>query len=285
MLIFTTFIGCMEINIPFNISSITFHYNIYYYVDLIKYGFLDIETQLTKIFPSVLLISAPFSIFFGIKGSRSWINDIQMLESFRLSGRNMLKNILIGMIIGGVIGIILIILFSFIWFKPFNYETYPIIMIFAIICSIPGAMIGALFGGIDISTIDTKNYPNLGIWVSLKNSISIMIYAEISLLLIKLLMFFKIIVILKISVDIHDVIFLWDGIGLLFFLWYGGLDFIRHFILRLLLWRDNKIPWNYVEFLDHCVDRILLQKVGGGYIFIHRMLMEYFAELETIVKK
>jgi len=27
-------------------------------------------------------------------------------------------------------------------------------------------------------------------------------------------------------------------------------------------------------------DRIFLRKVGGGYIFIHRMLMEYFAALE-----
>jgi len=28
-------------------------------------------------------------------------------------------------------------------------------------------------------------------------------------------------------------------------------------------------------------DRIFLRKVGGGYIFIHRMVMEYFAALET----
>ena len=27
-------------------------------------------------------------------------------------------------------------------------------------------------------------------------------------------------------------------------------------------------------------ERILLRKVGGGYIFVHRMLLEYFAELE-----
>ena len=26
---------------------------------------------------------------------------------------------------------------------------------------------------------------------------------------------------------------------------------------------------------------ILLKKVGGGYIFIHRMLLEYFAKLDT----
>jgi hypothetical protein len=27
------------------------------------------------------------------------------------------------------------------------------------------------------------------------------------------------------------------------------------------------------------IDRLLLRRVGGGYIFIHRTLMEYFASL------
>ncbi len=31
----------------------------------------------------------------------------------------------------------------------------------------------------------------------------------------------------------------------------------------------------------YATDRIFLRKVGGGYIFIHRVLMEYFAALET----
>ena len=32
--------------------------------------------------------------------------------------------------------------------------------------------------------------------------------------------------------------------------------------------------------LDYAADRIFLQKVGGGYIFIHRLLLEHFAALE-----
>ena len=34
---------------------------------------------------------------------------------------------------------------------------------------------------------------------------------------------------------------------------------------------------NFVKFLDHCAKLILLKKVGGGYMFIHRMLLEWFA--------
>ena len=38
---------------------------------------------------------------------------------------------------------------------------------------------------------------------------------------------------------------------------------------------------NFIKFLDHCAKLILLKKVGGGYIFIHRMLLDYFADLPT----
>ena len=57
----------------------------------------------------------------------------------------------------------------------------------------------------------------------------------------------------------------------------GGEACLRHLVLRLLLVRNGIAPWNYVKFLDHAADRVLLRKVGGGYMFIHRMLLEWFA--------
>ena len=57
----------------------------------------------------------------------------------------------------------------------------------------------------------------------------------------------------------------------------GGHACLEHIVLRLLLVRNGSAPWNYAKFLDHASERILLRKVGGGYIFIHRMLQEYFA--------
>jgi hypothetical protein len=36
---------------------------------------------------------------------------------------------------------------------------------------------------------------------------------------------------------------------------------------------------NYVKFLDYAEERIFLRKIGGGYIFIHRLLQDYFAAL------
>lgn len=70
-------------------------------------------------------------------------------------------------------------------------------------------------------------------------------------------------------------------LGLFIGLRNGGTACILHLTLRFLLWRDGSLPWNYAHFLDYAAERILLRKIGGGYIFIHRMLLDYFAELDT----
>jgi hypothetical protein len=59
----------------------------------------------------------------------------------------------------------------------------------------------------------------------------------------------------------------------------GGSAVIKHYALRLILWLNGYTPFKFIGFLDHSAKLILLKKVGGGYIFIHRMLLDYFAEL------
>jgi hypothetical protein len=41
-------------------------------------------------------------------------------------------------------------------------------------------------------------------------------------------------------------------------------------------WRGYA-PLHCGRFLDYATERIFLRKVGGGYIFIHRLLLEHFA--------
>jgi eukaryotic-like serine/threonine-protein kinase len=61
----------------------------------------------------------------------------------------------------------------------------------------------------------------------------------------------------------------------------GGSAVIKHYALRLTLWLKGYTPFNFIKFLDHCAKLIFLKKVGGGYIFIHRMLLDYFADMNT----
>jgi hypothetical protein len=61
----------------------------------------------------------------------------------------------------------------------------------------------------------------------------------------------------------------------------GGKACIQHLILRCLLSLGGNTPWNYAQFLDCAAERIFLQKVGGGYIFVHRLLLEHFATMQN----
>jgi transcriptional regulator with XRE-family HTH domain len=62
---------------------------------------------------------------------------------------------------------------------------------------------------------------------------------------------------------------------------YGSIAVLEHYVLRWYLWRFGDMPLNYVAFLDYAVERILLRRVGGDYMFSHRLLLEYFSSLET----
>ena len=57
----------------------------------------------------------------------------------------------------------------------------------------------------------------------------------------------------------------------------GGNACFEQLVVRFWVVRSRVGPWNYVGFLDYAAERILLRKVGGGYMFIHRMLLEWFA--------
>ena len=69
--------------------------------------------------------------------------------------------------------------------------------------------------------------------------------------------------------------------GLCIGLWYGGLDVIQHYIVRILLWWTGAMPRDYARFLDYTAEELtFVQKVGGGYIFVHRYLLEHFAAMD-----
>lgn len=63
-----------------------------------------------------------------------------------------------------------------------------------------------------------------------------------------------------------------------FLLVRGFIACLEHAYLRYSLWRRGSIPLNYVRFLNYAAERILLRRIGGGYIFVHRLLLDYFAE-------
>jgi hypothetical protein len=57
----------------------------------------------------------------------------------------------------------------------------------------------------------------------------------------------------------------------------GGLFCMQHLVIRWELKARRNAPWRYGAFLDCAAQLLLLRKVGAGYVFLHRMLLDYFA--------
>jgi hypothetical protein len=165
-------------------------------------------------------------------------------------------------------------------------------------------LIIVLLRGFSSRKIDEKyrSKPNQGIWRSSRNSgLFASIAFLISTLIFVLFIFLAFLSWSWVSIDglpaspppAHVYVDLWVYLMLIIVLILivatpfvglsmGGATTIQHLILRLFLWQRKSIPWKYVQFLDYAAERILLRKVGGGYIFVHQLLLEYFALLETM---
>ncbi|GAX45762.1 hypothetical protein NIES4075_67830 [Tolypothrix sp. NIES-4075] len=74
---------------------------------------------------------------------------------------------------------------------------------------------------------------------------------------------------------------LWLGLmlGLIVGRFLGITVVSRHFSLRFILCCKGYIPWNYARFLNYCTERLFLQRVGGRYRFIHKLLQDHFAQM------
>jgi hypothetical protein len=70
-------------------------------------------------------------------------------------------------------------------------------------------------------------------------------------------------------------------IGFQFAMIHGGIAWSYHYLLRLFLWYAGVAPFNVVRFLDGAVEHMVLRKLGGGYMFSHRVLLDYFASVSS----
>jgi hypothetical protein len=69
--------------------------------------------------------------------------------------------------------------------------------------------------------------------------------------------------------------------GLLACIVMGGRAALQHYVIRLLLWRSGTFPLLVPQFLDDATARFLLRRVGGGYQFAHRLLLDHLANMPT----
>jgi hypothetical protein len=233
---------------------------------LTQNGFHDLNALVYILISSIFLSW----VFWSKARLTDLTNEIQPAESIQWSWRQALKG-------GFVVWVLFFLLGAITWMtNPTslgNIFSGPLGL--ALLC-MSVSLVSLLFivpitlmSGLKVKKVEAKTYPNQGIWLSLKNTLIITAGFGALTLLAELLFH-------SLSPSYKpDLLF----IVLFFALWEGGLAVIQHYTLRLVFWRKKNIPWNYARFLDYATERIFLRKVGGGYIFIHRLLMEHFAEL------
>lgn len=141
-----------------------------------------------------------------------------------------------------------------------------------------GGLVGGLFGGppeeLSLKQQPTERRarsPNEGIRRSVKNGLLVGLY-----------------VVLLVGLYVGLLGWLAGGLGVgLFFGLVFGLPFgllvgliaaVQHYTLRFWLARSGVFPWQAVPFLEDATARVLLRRVGGGYSFAHRLLLDFFAD-------
>jgi len=194
-------------------------------------------------------------------------DDVGTVEALSWSGRASSRGLLPSLLIG--------LLFSLIVWQliPTERTLAQIILLIGIPITL---LVLSLFG-LTNSQVETKIRPNQGILLSAKNSF---MGGTMVGMVVGSLCTIGSLILRSQGVAITGLFGLFAGLvaALIGGLAFGGFNVINHFLLRLLLWHNGHMPANFVAFLNEAARHVLLYKVGGGYIFIHRLLQEHLAQ-------
>ncbi len=159
-------------------------------------------------------------------------------------------------------------------------------IVYGVIYGLLGGLSVGLIYGLSVglvsalkADIEIRLQPNQGIKNSIKNTVIISGLGLLSAAILYVLLSSTLNPILD-AQDVSSIIV--TSVSLLIWMSFftgGGLACIQHFSLRWVLFRSGVAPWNYARFLDYASERLLIQRVGGRYRFIHKLLQDHFAAM------
>ncbi len=197
-------------------------------------------------------------ILFGVVGDVNTYIDIYELNSPSL------QKTVLGILTGTFTGLFIGLLTS----NP------RIGFISSVVAIILFGSVGILLGAINHRNIYLLSTPNQGILSMLRNSIVVGLFSAV----------LSGVVVGSITKPTYGL-----ASSLITFLFYflisGGKACLQHFVIRLILYFRGYIPWNYSRFLNQSTSNLILQRVGGRYRFIHKLLQEHFASRPLEISK
>jgi hypothetical protein len=206
--------------------------------------------------------SAAFYVVITKDFGTTYRNAIETVEAYSWSWKEALRNIIPGALIGSFFAIL-------ISFNAWEYFLYTWMLWLP-----PWTMVFFLSGGLQGRRVEKTTRPNQGIRLSARNAI--LVGGVISVVLAVFFLLFQ-----K-PYNVDSLFAAYIGLMTFFSLVMAhGISIFGHYLIRLLLFMSQKIPLALVDFLDQAAGLVLLRKVGGGYIFAHRMLLKYFSSQDT----
>jgi hypothetical protein len=244
-------------------------------------GFVEwLETDLATAAVAGLLVSPIYGVVGGVSAFGRGITPLQQLRwSFVATRRNLRRTGGLGLIVGLLVGVVSALVIG-------GLATG---LYFGGIAGLSVGLIASIGGGLETGPLVTPMGPGKGMESSRHSALVSGIGGGLSVLMVVALF-------IGLPIGTGGAGFnaaVTDGtvgglllglaLGLVFGLRRGGGAYLRHLALRWLLAHDGLTPSDYVAFLDHATDLILLRRRGGGYEYIHRLLLDYFASVESSV--
>lgn len=235
---------------------------------------------------TILLIA----IWFGVPGIglivveyRTWKNgrDIHTVESLKWTVSGSARRALQGALLFAAVPVLALLVSNVLrvmwsdksWDFDFGFHEL-------LVCMAMGGPLGAFFGA-TTAPIERHSSPNQGITTSLRVAITVGAMAFVLGLAITFTLHFLDALKLKLGAEeVAGVSTICALFGLAAAWWFGGQAVLRHYVLRVILSVFRITPFRLPGFLDYAAELGFLQKVGGGYMFIHRYLLEHFAAME-----
>ncbi|SDM15071.1 NACHT domain-containing protein [Nonomuraea jiangxiensis] len=133
-------------------------------------------------------------------------------------------------------------------------------------------------GGVSPALRDLHTIPNEGIRRSLRNALLVGLPGGV---LVGIVTGYAFGSVMTLQFGLIDGAVAGGSVFLLTALHAGGRAWFHHMALRLALRLSDQIPLRWVRFLQYATGNYLLQRIGGGYIFVHRVFLEYFAQMHS----
>jgi DNA polymerase III delta prime subunit len=214
---------------------------------------------------SIIFLGINDGVLYGILGGSvhgffACLNNVRIFEFFKFSISLFLRGFI-------VIGVFAGVLYGFVAGS-----------IFGLISGLIFGLIGGIVIGIKIDSVNSIK-PNQGIKNLLQNMLIITVLSFLLSALLKFLLVYPLAGVFHPTKMLISPEFVF--LGLIWFGFHegGGEALIQHAAIRSILAWNGYAPYRYDKLLDYCTERLLLQRIGGRYRFMHKLLQEHFAKM------